>query len=48
MPEDACPFCSVPMLDIVCENELAIAIRDLHPVKKKNVIWLLKGSMAIR
>ena len=42
MLEDACPFCSVPILDIVYENELAITIRDLHPVKKLHTLILTK------
>ena len=36
--EDACPFCHVPPVRVIAENELAIALLDKFPVNRGHVL----------
>jgi diadenosine tetraphosphate (Ap4A) HIT family hydrolase len=46
MSDEFCPFCAVHSLDVICENELAFAIRDRFPVRPLHTLIIPKRHVA--
>ena len=44
--EQACPFCSIPIGDVLIENTLGVAIRDKYPVTDWHVLVVPKRHTA--
>jgi diadenosine tetraphosphate (Ap4A) HIT family hydrolase len=42
MSDDGCPFCAVHSLGLICENELAFAIRDKFPIRPLHTLLIPK------
>jgi len=45
-PVDDCPFCGVPKERVICENELAYAIRDAFPVTPLHTLVIPKRHLS--
>ena len=46
MPDNTCPFCTIPPEDIICENTLAVAIYDRYPVCDGHVLVMPRRHVA--
>jgi ATP adenylyltransferase len=43
---NGCPFCQIPDESVLCENELALAIRDAHPVTPLHTLVIPKRHIS--